>query len=93
MLPGLKPEKEKMMVEQWSPGGWSEFDAFMNDKRHCGQGWVNNKDVTDPVDHDENRCDECGSTNIRFQHYEDCIDGDYEGTEVECFDCGVCYIS
>jgi len=82
-----------MTIERWAHDGWDEYDAFMNDNRHCGQGWIYNRDVEDPESHAENICEECRSLNIRFQFYEDCIDRDHAGTETECLDCGFCDIS
>lgn len=63
---------------------WDEVDEFLNDNRNCGQGMENN----DGLDDDEKSiCDFCASTNIQWEHYDDCIDRDHVGTLCYCFKC------
>jgi len=81
-----------MAVNKWTEGGWSAYDAFMNNNRNCGNGWEYNRDVEEVIDREDNKCEKCGSMNTRWQHYEDCIDRDHVGTESECLDCGYVYI-
>ena len=70
-------------VQRWSDDDWASYDAFENDKRNWGEGWIYNTSGDS-----DNACPKCHSLNTRWEEHHDCFDKNYTGTISECLECG-----